>query len=202
MENAGIPRRDLGDAAVARLPRPRLPAGGQRHCRSNFAGALQEAGAASQHEFDIKCLPSAISIDSHWWKIIAMQMLIHEAGVKLLFHTQVVETIREGDRICGVIVENKSGRQRIEADVTIDCSGDGDVAARGGVKWEKGRTGDGLVQAPTLVFKLGGVDRSGIHRRLQEPPPTATGNGSSPIPQLWEKMMRRIDRMQVIICGG
>ncbi|MEN9632060.1 MAG: hypothetical protein RL077_464, partial [Verrucomicrobiota bacterium] len=85
-----------------------------------FCQRLQALGAASHHELDPKCA-SAISIDSHWWKILAMQ-LVREAGVRLMLHTQVVDTIREGDRIHGVIVENKSGRQRIEAAVTIDCS--------------------------------------------------------------------------------
>src|SRR5688572_14726493 len=94
-----------------------------------FCRRLQTLGAASQHELDPKC-GSAISIDSHWWKCLAMEM-VREARVKLLLHSQVVETIREGDRVAGVIVENKSGRQRIEAKITIDCSGDGDVAARG-----------------------------------------------------------------------
>ncbi|MFM9091614.1 MAG: FAD-dependent oxidoreductase, partial [Verrucomicrobiota bacterium] len=132
-----------------------------------FCRRLQAAGAASAFELDPKCA-SAISVDSHWWKVVAMQ-LAREAGVKLLLHTQVVDTIREGDRIAGVMVENKSGRQRIEAAVTIDCSGDGDVAARGDVAWAKGRTGDGLVQAPTLVFKLGGVDRAAFISGCQDP---------------------------------
>src|SRR5688500_11471488 len=81
-----------------------------------FVRRLQSAGAASDFELDPKC-GSALSIDTHWWKILAMQ-LVREAGVRLLLHTQVVETIREGDRVRGVIVENKSGRQRIEAEVT------------------------------------------------------------------------------------
>jgi hypothetical protein len=164
-----------------------------------FCRRLQAAGAASAFELDPKCA-SAISIDSHWWKILAMQ-LAREAGVKLLLHAQVVETIREGDRITGVMVENKSGRQRIEAAVTIDCSGDGDVAARGGVAWAKGRTGDGLVQAPTLVFKLGGVDRATFIAGCQDPANNYR-EWLSPYPELWAKMMRRIDRMHVIICGG
>jgi hypothetical protein len=126
---------------------------------------------------------------------------MREAGVRLLMHTVVVETLREGDRICGVIVENKSGRQRIEADVTIDCSGDGDVAARGGVKWEKGRTADGLVQAPTLVFKLGGVSREGFIAGCKDPSINYR-EWIAPYPDIREKMMRRIDRMHVIICGG
>jgi hypothetical protein len=164
-----------------------------------FCRRLQAMGAASDHEFDPKCA-SGISIDSHWWTILLMQ-LMREAGVRLLRHTVVVETLREGDRICGVIVENKSGRQRIEADVTIDCSGDGDVAARGGVKWEKGRTADGLVQAPTLVFKLGGVSREGFIAGCKDPSINYR-EWIAPYPEIREKMMRRIDRMNVIICGG
>lgn len=164
-----------------------------------FCRRLQELGAASDHVLDPKC-SSAISVDSHWWKILLMQ-LMREAGVRLLLHTVVVDTIREGDRIRGVIVENKSGRQRIEADITIDCSGDGDVAARGGVAWEKGRTADGLVQAPTLVFKLGGVSREGFIAGCKDPAINYR-EWIAPYPDLREKMMRRIDRMHVIICGG
>jgi hypothetical protein len=164
-----------------------------------FCRRLQAMGAASDHEFDPKCA-SGISIDSHWWKILLMQ-LMREAGVRLLMHTVVVDTIREGDRIRGVIVENKSGRQRIEADVTIDCSGDGDVAARGGAQWEKGRTADGLVQAPTLVFKLGGVSREGFIAGCKDPAINYR-EWITPYPEIREKMMKRIDRMHVIVCGG
>jgi len=164
-----------------------------------FCQRLQAMGAASAHELDPKC-SSGISIDSHWWKILLMQ-LMREAGVRLLMHTQVVDTLREGDRIRGVVVENKSGRQHIEAAVTIDCSGDGDVAARGGVKWEKGRTADGLVQAPTLVFKLGGVSREGFIAGCKDPEVNYR-EWIAPYPEIRKKMMQRIDRMHVIICGG
>jgi hypothetical protein len=164
-----------------------------------FCRKLQALGAASDHELDPKCA-SAISIDSHWWKILAMQ-LAREAGVRLMLHTQVVDTVRDGDRIAGVIVENKSGRQRIEADVTIDCSGDGDVAARGNVPWAKGRTGDGLVQAPTLVFKLAGVSRPGFIAGCKNPEINYR-EWIAPYPELRAKMTRRLDRMHVIICGG
>jgi hypothetical protein len=164
-----------------------------------FCRRMQDLGAASRHDLDPKC-GSAIGIDSHWWKIVAMDLL-REAGVTVMFHVLVVDTIREGDRIGGVVVETKSGRQRIEAAVTIDCSGDGDVAARGGVAWEKGRTGDGLVQAPTLVFKLGGVDRAGFIAGCKDPA-NRYREWLVPHPDLWAKMMRRIDRMDMIICGG
>src|ERR1044071_5423581 len=69
-----------------------------------FCRRLQAAGAASAHEIDPKC-GSAISIDSHWWKCLAME-IVREARVKLLLHSHVVDTDRDGDRIRGVIVEN------------------------------------------------------------------------------------------------
>jgi hypothetical protein len=164
-----------------------------------FCRRMQALGAASDHDLDPKC-GSAIGVDNHWWKIVALQLL-REAGVTTLFHALVVDTLREGDRIRGVVLETKSGRMQIEADVTIDCSGDGDVAARGGVPWEKGRTGDGLVQAPTLVFKLGGVDRDGFIAGCRNPA-NCYREWLAPYPDLWDKMMRRLDRMRMIICGG
>jgi hypothetical protein len=166
---------------------------------AEIVSRLQAMGAASHYELDIKC-SSIVSIDTHHWKILAMQMA-QEAGVNLMLHTQVVDTLREGDRITGVIVEHKSGRQAILADVVIDCSGDGDVAARGGAEWEKGRTGDGLVQAPTLVFRLGGLDRDAFIAGCKDPD-IMYREWLAPYPDLWDKMMQRISNMDVIITGG
>ena len=160
---------------------------------------LEEQGAASEFVYDIKCL-SAVSLDSAMWRCLAMAML-REAGVKLLLQTQVVDALREGDRVAGVVVENKSGRSTLRADTVIDCTGDGDVAARAGVAFEKGRTSDGLVQTPTLAFKLGRVDRDAFIAGCKDPA-LAYREWYVPYPDLWEKMMRRIDRTPVIICGG
>ncbi|HYA92177.1 MAG TPA: FAD-dependent oxidoreductase [Thermodesulfobacteriota bacterium] len=64
-----------------------------------------------------------------------------EANVKLLYYTQVVDSIIEKNIIKGVIVENKAGRQAVLAKRVLDCSGDGDVCASGGVLFE---LGDGM----------------------------------------------------------
>lgn len=160
---------------------------------------LQHANAASEFVLDPKC-GSAVSIDGHYWKCLAMEM-IREAGVRLRLETRVVDTLRDGDRVAGVVVEHKSGRQAILADVVIDCSGDGDVAARGGAAWEKGRASDGLVQAPTLVFRLGGVDRDGFVAGCKDPANNYR-EWLTPYPDLWKTMMNRIESMPVIICGG
>jgi hypothetical protein len=55
-------------------------------------------------------------------------------------------------------VESKSGREAIFAKRIIDCSGDGDVAARAGAEFQKGREEDGKMQPVTLMFRIGGVD--------------------------------------------
>ena len=84
--------------------------------------------------------------------------LLDEAGVKVRLYTQVVDPIVADGRVRGVVVESKSGREAILAKVTIDATGDGDVAARAGAAFDMGRESDGKCQPVTLMFRLGGVD--------------------------------------------
>ena len=69
-------------------------------------------------------------------KTLAFQMM-EEEGVQLLLHTLTVGAVVQDQRIQGVIVENKSGRQAILAKVVVDCSGDADVAAYAGAQFAK-----------------------------------------------------------------
>ncbi|MDD4889347.1 MAG: FAD-dependent oxidoreductase [Phycisphaerae bacterium] len=81
-----------------------------------------------------------------------------EAGVTLLYHTFYCETLVEGSRAVGAIVQNKSGRSIIRARRIIDGSGDGDAAASAGCTFEVGRSSDHACQPATLMFTIGGVD--------------------------------------------
>ncbi len=90
-------------------------------------------------------------------KTVMLDML-QEAGVKLKLYTFACEAMMEGSRIVGVITESKSGREAITAGIVIDASGDGDIAAKAGVPYVKGRDGDGKMQPMTLMFKVAGVD--------------------------------------------
>ena len=82
--------------------------------------------------------------------------LMEKAGVDVLLHTWVADAVVEGGEVKGLLVENKSGRGAILAQVFVDCTGDGDVAARAGAPCEKGRPEDGLMQPLTLMFRLSG----------------------------------------------
>jgi hypothetical protein len=86
-----------------------------------------------------------------------LEEMLDEAGVEVLYYTWIADCIREGDHVRGVVVESKSGREAVLAQVVIDATGDGDVAARAGCAYEFGRPGDGLLQPLTLMFEVRGI---------------------------------------------
>lgn len=90
-------------------------------------------------------------------KTVLLQML-DEAGVILRLYTFACEPVLEEDVIKGIVTESKSGREAILAGIVIDATGDGDIAARAGVPYVKGRETDGLMQPATIMFKVAGVD--------------------------------------------
>ena len=97
---------------------------------------------------------------SHECQKRALQDLVTEAGAKVQFHTWFAGAIVEDGRVVGVITESKSGREAIMAKVTVDATGDGDVAASAGAEFILGREGDNVCQPVTLMFRIGGVDYS------------------------------------------
>ncbi len=99
----------------------------------------------------------AVDFEVEGLKLVLEQMM-EEAGVELLYHTFFCEAMVEGGRIRGVIVQNKTGRQLIQAKRVIDCTGDGDVGFSAGCPYEIGRPTDNKCQPVTLMFTIGGVD--------------------------------------------
>jgi hypothetical protein len=95
--------------------------------------------------------------DSEVAKVVLDELVVN-AGVIPYFFLLVADVIREGDRVLGVIVEGKEGRQVVLGKQIIDASGDGDVCVRAGVPYEQGRESDGAVQPMTMIFKMDGVD--------------------------------------------
>jgi glycine/D-amino acid oxidase-like deaminating enzyme len=90
--------------------------------------------------------------------IFAADRMLSEAKVRVLYQTWACEPVVEGDRISGVVIQNKSGRQAIEASVVIDATGDGDVFAAAGEAFELERV------HPWLWFEMGGV---GVERAME-----------------------------------
>ena len=113
-----------------------------------------------------------ISFDPEQFKMVSEDMVL-ESGSDLLYHTFAVAAILEGDRMRGAVIETKSGRFAVLAKVVIDCTGDGDIAARAGAPFEKGRPEDNLLQPMTMMFRMGGLTvgtdrRHTTFRRVQK----------------------------------
>lgn len=98
---------------------------------------------------------------SHTFDTEAMRLLLEtmlaEAGGESWYYSFVTDAIVERGRVRGAIVESKSGREAVLAKVVIDCSGDGDLAARAGVPFRLGRIPDGACQPMTLMFEVDGL---------------------------------------------
>lgn len=97
------------------------------------------------------------TIDPEKLKTLYLEMLA-EAGVRLMLYTFAEDAICDGDKVLGASVINKSGRTKIYAKVSVDATGDGDIAARAGAEYVLGREQDNKMQPVTLMFKVGGVD--------------------------------------------
>jgi hypothetical protein len=108
-----------------------------------------------QHDVKKGDLPYTVPFDAEAAKVACLN-LIKKEGVNLRLHSWVVAPMIDGPQVRGVIVHSKSGRQAIAADVVIDCTGDGDIAAAAGAPFMgPAATGDRMKM--TLMYGLGGL---------------------------------------------
>ncbi|MBD3350704.1 MAG: FAD-dependent oxidoreductase [Candidatus Lokiarchaeota archaeon] len=109
---------------------------------------------------DGKVIGGVMTINTEKLKSVYIKMLM-DAGVYVQLYTMATDVIIEGEdkrKINAIVTESKSGRAALVGNIFIDATGDGDIAAKAGVPYEKGRDKDGKMQPMTLMFKVGGVD--------------------------------------------
>jgi FAD dependent oxidoreductase len=100
--------------------------------------------------------PYAVSFDPEVLKRVALEMLC-EAGVKLMLHTWLSNVVTDGRRVRAAVVETKSGRQAVEGRVFVDATGDGDVAARAGARYELVAESGERMMPMTLMYRVAGL---------------------------------------------
>lgn len=86
--------------------------------------------------------------------------LTHESGVEIFLHTPVVEVLKDGSRVTGVLAGTALGLQELHASVVIDATGDGFAAMRAGAQYHIGREQDGRCQPVTIEFLVDHLDES------------------------------------------
>jgi ribulose 1,5-bisphosphate synthetase/thiazole synthase len=99
----------------------------------------------------------AQAYDTAAYKIAADDLLAAH-NVELLFHALGAGVVMHDEkRIHALMVETKAGRQAVRAETFIDCSGDGDLAAWAGARYEIGDN-NGSMLYPSMMFRLNGID--------------------------------------------
>jgi hypothetical protein len=109
-----------------------------------------------------------VPFDPELFKLTAYELLA-EAGVHMLLHSFASDLIHLPDGV-RVVFEGKSGPIVLDADVVVDCTGDGDLAAAAGAPYEIGRPEDGLTQPMTLMFRMGRFNHEGFNGYVREHP--------------------------------
>ncbi|MDB5980424.1 MAG: dependent oxidoreductase [Pseudomonas sp.] len=128
---------------------------------SEIIERLKQMGGAKAPKRWLKT--ASMPYDPSMFKIVADEIVI-DAGVKLAFHCLAVNVYKQGNEVRGVTFEGRDGRWACLAEVIIDCTGDGDIAALAGASFEHDPE---VIQAPTTMFRLGNVDveRASAHTR-------------------------------------
>jgi len=99
---------------------------------------------------------STVIIDNvEQFKLLCDSLILEQKNLSVLYHSMVCDTeVRDG-RITAVMISNKDGITRIEANQVIDCTGDADVATWSGAVVEKTTP----LMPLTLHFRIGNVKR-------------------------------------------
>ena len=88
---------------------------------------------------------------------IVLDEMLEEAGVEVLYHSQVYKVEKDGRMLKSVSTAGKSGVIMHKAGFFIDATGDADLCSLAGCGIEIGRD-DGKCQPMTLCFRIGNID--------------------------------------------
>lgn len=101
---------------------------------------------------------------------LAYAELLAEAGAEYLLHAPVLAPVCNGNRVTGVSLLTKQGAIDVAAKITVDATGDGDIAFAAGAAYDQGRAAgpswdaDGLCQPMSIMFRVSGV----VHEETME----------------------------------
>lgn len=90
----------------------------------------------------------------------ALAEFVNHERIDVYLQTPAADAVMAGSAVNGLVLAGKEGPFALMGDVTVDATGDGDIACFAGAPIEKGRASDGLVQPVTLEFTVDGVDEA------------------------------------------
>lgn len=108
-------------------------------------------------------------IDTEIYKYVSQEYLL-EAGIEILYYTEVIDINSKNNIIESIIVKTRSGFYKVKAKYYIDATGEGDIAYLAGCDMKVGRSSDGKCQPMTMMFKVNNVDIEKIIKYSDENP--------------------------------
>nr|WP_319474186.1 FAD-dependent oxidoreductase [uncultured Sphaerochaeta sp.] len=127
---------------------------------------MTEAGGCMGHleqEIGFNYDSVATIIDWEIYKQVIFEMM-EEANVHMRLHTWISDVVKEDNKVQGLIVESKSGREAILSKIVIDATGDADVAYLSGAECTN-MFPDGHVGMP---FGMSNVDIPKAYKYIKE----------------------------------
>ena len=149
---------------------------------------------------------------------ISMEEMVRESGARVYYHAFAPEVHFDAEgRPDGVVVASKSGLQLVAGKILIDTTGDADVVARAGGRYEMpGEVGP--VQSCTTVFFMASVDvkaakafgkqamwqamKDGVVEGKYDLPRTEGSFHATPNPTMIEANMTRIGNVDTTDVGS
>ena len=107
--------------------------------------------------------------DTEAAKIVLDEMVSKEPNLSAYVNTSIVDVIKEGDTVVGLVILSEMEHMEVRANVVIDCTGDAVVAAKAGAPFEIRQKKD--IQPMTLVGKMAGIDMERVKKNYEENPP-------------------------------
>lgn len=126
----------------------------------NKSGIMREILDVQKYANVVKRTWFDVEVTKLW-----LEKLCVQAGVELLYHTRVVDTLVENGRLTTIITENSNGRQAWPADIFIDTTGNGDLAVRSGCGFDMGHPETGLTQPLSLNILVAGIRLQDLQER-------------------------------------
>lgn len=143
-----------------------------RPCVGSFAQEFMDRLTAQGDSFGTCPCPkhnSVTSVNAEGVKLLAAQ-LCREEGVDILLHCELLRCEVENGRIQRIVLFGKCNEITVEAARYLDCTGDGDLSYLAGCAYEMGQEGSGILQPPTVMFTLEGVDQARLFDYVERHP--------------------------------
>lgn len=110
-------------------------------------------------------------VNPYLLRSVAVEMC-EEAGVSLLFSTEIQDVYTEGGKVTGLSLFSRGVSYQLNCDVLIDATGDGTAAYMAGADYEMSNAKGGNLQPVSLIFSVGNVNIPEMLEYLKEHPET------------------------------